>query len=141
MSQLGDGDPEVRPAMKPRPMEQPASGYHRIACGETCEVAMDDQHREGIIWNLSVVGVYVVLGSPLPAVGETVILTFTLPGDPERITCQGRIRWLNGPSIFKGCGQAKLALPPGCGIEFTVLDSRDAERIATRVRATVVSAR
>ena len=34
-----------------------------------------------------------------------------------------------------------LALPPGCGVEFTVLDTRDAERIGSRVRATVLSAR
>jgi hypothetical protein len=34
-----------------------------------------------------------------------------------------------------------MGLPPGGGIEFTVLDSRDAERIAARVRATVASAR
>ena len=34
-----------------------------------------------------------------------------------------------------------MALPPGCGIEFTVLDTRDAERINERVQATVISAR
>ncbi len=127
--------------MKPRPMEQPASGHHRIACGEPCDVSQGAQRREAMIWNISVVGVYVVLGSPLPAQGETVVLDFTLPGDPKPISCQGRIRWINAPSIFKGCGRVKLALPPGCGIEFTVLHPDDAERIAARVRATVVSAR
>ena len=127
--------------MKPRPMEQPSSGYDRIACGESCEVSVGAHRSYAMIWNISVVGVYVVLAPPLPPTGETVVLTFTLPGDPVPITCQGRICWHNAPSIFKGCGRTKLALPPGCGIEFTVLDSRDAERIAARVRATVTSAR
>ena len=128
------------PALKPRPLEQPASGYHRIACGEPCEVLYEDRKRRALVWNLSVVGVYVVLEPPLPAMGDTLLLTFTLPGDPASIACQGRIRWHNPPSIFKGCGRTKMALPPGCGIEFTVLDSRDAERIAARVRTTVASA-
>jgi hypothetical protein len=127
--------------MKPQPLEQPASGYHRIACGESCEVSAGDQRREGLIWNLSVVGVYLVLSPPLPTAGEMLLMTFTLPGDARPITCQGRVRWQNAPSIFKGCGRVKLALPPGCGIEFTVLDAGDAERIKARVHATVASAR
>jgi len=126
--------------MKPRPMEQPASGHQRIACGEPCEVSLGSERREGMIWNVSVVGVYCVLTPPLPAPGEIVRLTFTLPGDPAPIICQARVRWQNTPSIFKGVGQIKMALPPGCGIEFTVLDAHDAERIAQRVRATVKSA-
>jgi hypothetical protein len=132
---------KVKAAMKPHPLEQPASGYHRIACGEPCQVAYDNRPLDGMVWNLSVVGVYVVLGPPLPEAGDTLVLTFTLPGDPRPITCQGRVRWHNPPSIFKGCGRTKLGLPPGCGIEFTVLDSGDAERIEARVRSTVASAR
>jgi len=127
--------------MTARAIEQPSTGYHRIACGELCQVAFAGNRREGMVWNLSVVGAYVVLPAPLPATGETLILTFTLPGDPVPIRCQARVRWHNPPSIFKGCGRTKLVLPPGCGLEFTVLDSRDAERIETRVRATVASAR
>jgi hypothetical protein len=127
--------------MKPHPIEQPASGHNRIACGEACDVTLGGERRQGMVWNLSVVGVYLVLPPPLPEPVQTLLLTFTLPGDPAAITCQGRVRWLNPPSIFQGCGRSKLALPPGCGIEFTVLDTRDAERIGARVRATVLSAR
>lgn len=141
MFQLGLPFRQVSPAMKTHPLDQPASGHYRIACGEACEITLGGQRRTGMIWNLSVVGVYLVLGPPLPAPGEPMMLTFTLPGDPAPITCQGRIRWLNPPSIFKGCGQEKLALPPGVGIEFAVLDARDAERIDARVQATVQSAR
>jgi len=141
MFQMGLPPREPGPSLKPRPLEQPASGYHRIATGEACEVVLGEARRQGMLWNLSVVGVYLVLAPPLPARGATVILTFTLPGDPAPLTCQGRICWHNPPSIFKGCGRTKMALPPGCGVEFTVLDSRDALRIAARVRATVHSAR
>jgi PilZ domain-containing protein len=123
------------------PTERPTSGYHRIACVERCEVACGRERRRGLIWNVSVVGVYLVLEPPLPAPGQTVLLSFRLAGDTTEVSCQGRVRWHNPPSIFKGCGRTKMALPPGCGIEFTVLDSDDAARIADRVRATVASAR
>jgi PilZ domain-containing protein len=141
MLQMGLQGREPRPALKPRPLEQPASGYHRIACGEPCAVACGGQRRQGLVWNLSVVGVYLVLEPPLPAPGDALLLSFTLPGDAAEVACQARVRWHNPPSIFKGCGRVKMALPPGCGVEFTVLDSRDALRIAERVRATVHSAR
>src|SRR6476646_9080842 len=99
MFHLGLPAREVKPAMKPHPhpLEQPASGHHRIACGEACDVAVGGLRRQGMIWNLSVVGVYLVLPAP-PAPGETVVLTFALPGDPAPITCQGRVRWINPPS-------------------------------------------
>jgi len=135
------GRREAVPVMKPHPLEQPASGHYRIACGEACQVAFEGRRRQGMVWNLSVVGLYVVLEPPLPAKGATLQVTFSLPGDPAPITCQARVRWHNAPSIFKGCGMAKLTLPPGCGLEFLALDTRDAERIAARVHATVASAR
>jgi PilZ domain-containing protein len=128
------------PVLKPHPMEQPASGHHRIACGEACEVLVGSERRQGMIWNLSVVGVYLVLADPLPAAGAEVTLTFTLPGDPAPLVCPGRIQWQNPPSIFHGCGKTKMALPPGCGVEFTALAPADAQRIAARVRVTVTSA-
>ncbi len=116
-----------------RAIEQPASGYVRIACGEPCEVVIDDTRREGTIWNLSVLGVFVVLEPPLPAIDQPALLTFTLPGDPRPITCQARVRWQNLPSIFKGCGEPARTLPPGCGFEFVMLDPSDAARVGARV--------
>jgi hypothetical protein len=134
---MRDGEP----VMKPHPMEQPASGHSRIACGEACELSLGADRRQGMIWNLSVAGVYVVLADPLPPPGAEVTLTFTLPGDPAPLVCPGRIRWQNPPSIFHGCGKTKMALPPGCGVEFTALAPADVERIAMRVRVTITSAR
>jgi len=136
-----EGKVARKAAIQPRPLEQPASGYHRIACGEACEVILGTQRHQALMWNLSVVGAYVVMAPPLPAPGEPLRLTFTLPGDRSPITCEARVRWQNAPSIFKGCGRVKLALPPGCGVEFTVLAPQDLERIGARVRSTVISAR
>lgn len=122
--------------MNPRRIDQPLSGHHRISCDEPCEVLSFDGYRcQGTIWNLSVVGVYATLPPPFPPVGRTVLLTFALPGDPIPITCEARVQWHNGQSIFKGCGATKPALPPGCGLAFLVLDSGDAGRIAVRVSA------
>jgi hypothetical protein len=132
---------EVSPVMRPRPLEQPASGHHRIACGEPCDVTLGTTHIQALVWNLSVVGAYVVLPAPLPAPGEPIRLSFALPGDGAPVVCDSRVRWVNAPSIFKGCGRVKLSLPPGCGVEFSALSLRDRERIEARVRATVTSAR
>lgn len=136
-----DAKREPPPWMKPRAIDKPASGHHRIACGESCTVTREGRSREGMIWNLSVVGVYLVMEAPLPPEGETVQLRFNLPGDPTPIVCQARVRWQNAPSIFKGCGEVALALPPGCGLEFIALDARDVQRIEARVRTTLNAVR
>jgi hypothetical protein len=136
-----DAKREAPPWMKPRAIHKPASGHHRIACGESCTVTREGRSREGMIWNLSVVGVYLVMEPPLPPEGETVQLRFNLPGDPSPIVCQARVRWQNAPSIFKGCGEVALALPPGCGLEFIALDARDVQRIEARVRTTLNAVR
>jgi hypothetical protein len=116
--------------LAPSSMAPPARGHARIACGTSCGVFVERSRRPGTIWNLSVVGVYVVMPEPLPPVGARVLLTFALPGERALIACLGRIRWLNAPSIFKGCGSAKPSLPPGCGVEFVELDEAARRRIA-----------
>lgn len=124
--------------VRPRQIAQPASGHHRIACGEPCELYPGSgSARNGTIWNLSVVGVYLVVAPPLPPVGASLLLTFALPNDPVPITCEGLVRWHNEQSIFPGCGSRKLTLPPGCGIEFGALEPADKRRIAARVSGAV----
>ena len=122
--------------MKPQPLEQPASGHHRIACGESCDVTIGGQRRQGMIWNLSVVGVYLVMATPLPAAGESLLLTFTLPGDPHADHLPGPHPLAQSAVDLPGLRPEQDRPAPGCGIEFTVLDTRDAERIAARVKAT-----
>ena len=110
-------------------------GHARIACGTPCGVFVEHVRRPGTVWNLGVGGLYVVMPEPLPPPDTRVVLTFSLPGERTSIACLGRIRWLNAPSIFKGCGSTKPSLPPGCGVEFVELAALDRERIAARVRA------
>jgi hypothetical protein len=84
-----------------------------------------------------VLGVYVVVDTPLPALGDTFHLSFALPGDDVWVQCQARVAWRNPPSIFKGCGASAAGLPPGCGLEFVDLAPADRERIEARVSAGV----
>jgi hypothetical protein len=131
-------DPERRrpvPTNRPWWLHQPASGVRRIACTEPCDVGRESDGRHGIVWNVSVLGVYLVIDNPIPAPGEVLRLSFALPGDPVRIVCQGRVAWRNLPSLFKGCGAAAAGLPPGCGFAFEDLAPADRARIKARVDA------
>ena len=112
----------------------PSWGHVRLPCDEPCDVFWQGRRQEGSVWNISAVGLYAVLSGPLPAVGVRIEVRFCLPGERMPVVCEGRVRWRNEPSIFRGCGQTKPTLPPGCGIEFVVLDGRDLDRIKARVR-------
>jgi hypothetical protein len=122
--------------MDSSPVVQPRSGHYRLSCGEPCSLSSSDLFRRwGMVWNVSVCGAYVVLPGrlPLPPVGSPVLLTFALPGDPRPITCEARVQWHNGASIFRGGGAAKPSLPAGCGVGFLRVEPRDVDRIAVRV--------
>ena len=106
----------------------------RLACGDPCDVFLAGSHRPGTIWNVSVVGVYIVLPEPLPPVDSRIVLSFSLPGEATPVACEGRIRWLNEPSTFEGRGRTKPSLPPGCGVQFLELDTKDRQRIEARIR-------
>jgi hypothetical protein len=110
----------------------PDSGKVRVPTDEPCEAVGRQGTREANLWNLSLVGVYLALPPPLPAVGEVLRLTFALPGDPEPIRSDARVAWQNPPSvIIRGLGSVAFALPPGCGLTFLSLDDGDQARIAT----------
>ena len=115
----------------------PHSGFVRIACSEPSEIADGAGRRQAVVWNVSVLGVYVVV-DPIPPEGEQVRLTFRLPDDPTPIETDGRVAWVNPPSRVKGVATKVVDLPPGCGIEFLALADSDRARIEERVRATGV---
>jgi hypothetical protein len=115
-------------------MRQPYSGFKRIACSEPCIVTDADGSRSGVVWNLSVVGAYIVVLTP-PKEGEQIELSFSLPQDPALIKAIARVVWENGPSLWPGCGERAVALPPGCGMEFIDLEAPDRARIGARVRS------
>jgi PilZ domain-containing protein len=107
----------------------------RIACDGPCDLFFDGSRRQGTLANVSAFGVYVALSGPLPPVQRRLVLTFYLPGEAAPLACEGWVRWLNEPSTFKGSGSMKPGLPPGFGVEFLGMDTRDRERIAATVRA------
>jgi PilZ domain len=117
-------------------LNQPYSGFRRIACDEPCVIIDADGARDGIIWNLSVVGAYIVTSAPaLPREGQQIQISFSLPQDPDPIKAVARVVWENRPSLWPGCGQRAAALPPGCGLEFIRLEAADRARIGARVRS------
>ena len=87
------------------------------------------------MWNVSVVGAFVVVESTLND-GDELSLSFSLPGDERPIDVRARVAWQNRKSVFSGCGDRAVALPPGCGVQFTKIDPGDAQRIDARVRKT-----
>jgi hypothetical protein len=97
-----------------------------------------ERQRAGIVWNLSTVGLYLVLES-LPAMGDLLHVSFVLPGEQTPIQCDAKVVWQNPPSIFKGCGAKAAGLPPGCGLAFFTLDENDRARIEARVKSTALS--
>jgi hypothetical protein len=121
-------------------LNQPYSGFKRIACSEPCVLEDAEGSREGVVWNLSVVGAYLVVRT-VPREGETVQLSFSLPGDPAPINATARVVWANRPSSWPGCGESAVALPPGCGVQFTGLDTGALRRIEVRVRTTYPGAK
>jgi hypothetical protein len=110
----------------------------RVARGAPCAVFFQGLRQPGTVRNVSVGGVYVVLPEPLPALDSRIVLTFSLAGDRTHIACEGRIRWVNEPSVFEGCGETKPSLPSGCGVEFVGLDALDRQRIDALVRLAVL---
>jgi hypothetical protein len=120
---------------KPAPAEPAAPGATRIALCERCEfeVGSNGVPREGIAWNLSVVGLYLVVQGEIPTMGAPVRVTLWLPGDPNPLHAATEVMWVNPPSLFKGCGAKALRFPPGCGLRFVDIPEADLARIRARV--------
>jgi uncharacterized protein (TIGR02266 family) len=108
----------------------------RIASMGTCELE-GPQTQKGTVWNLSIGGLYVVIDPP-PEVGTTVRVAFSLPNEQRPVKAEARIAWRNPGSRRRGRGAAVFSLPPGCGLEFLVIDTHDRERIEDHVRTTPV---
>ena len=116
-------------------LKRPKSGQMRIACCEPCQIDYGEEVFQGTIWNVSVLGVYLVLHHALET-GRTLSLNFRLPEDSEPVRVQGRVAWKNPASVRRGIGQRAFDLPPGFGIEFIDLKAEDRLRIQERVQST-----
>jgi len=106
----------------------------RIASMGPCELEGPSSQR-GTVWNLSVRGLYIVIDPP-PEVGITVRIAFSLPDEEKPVKAEARVAWRNPGSRKRGRGATVFSLPPGCGLEFLVIDTHDRERIEKRVRTT-----
>jgi CheY-like chemotaxis protein/Tfp pilus assembly protein PilZ len=132
--------PKLRAQPAPAPqrteesLTQPTSGAKRIPCGEPCDIIGAGGTWHGLVWNLSVKGLYVVLAVPFK-IGDTLKLQFSLPGDPAVITCAGKVAWINAPVHSGGSGAVAPHLPAGYGLEFDGLDEADRTRIDVLVRS------
>jgi hypothetical protein len=104
-------------------LNQPHTGFTRIPYAQRCRLSRGETSVEAVLCNVSVLGVYVTL-DPLPAVGDKLDVSFTLPGGGEPVTAPGTVTWQNPEEP----GLAKM-LPPGCGIRFDSLRPQDHERI------------
>ena len=120
---------------KPTPRDAAPKGSERIALCERCEfeIAGSGEHREGISWNLSVVGLYLVVQADIPPVGAAVNVWLWLPSDPQTVRAETQVVWCNPPSPVKGCGANALRFPPGCGLKFVDISAADLARIQSRV--------
>jgi Tfp pilus assembly protein PilZ len=105
----------------------------RIAVVEPCEI----EGNPSTVWNLSAGGLYVVIDPP-PEVGLRVRIAFRLPNEQKPVQAEARIAWRNPRSARRGRGSAVFGLPPGCGLEFLVIDAVDLERIKRYVGMTPV---
>ncbi len=116
-------------------MNQPWTGFLRVACNDPCRVEYARDKFDAVVWNVSVQGAYLALGQLLPEKGETIRVTFLLDGEPVPIVARARVAWLNPPEA-PGAGRYAWALPPGCGVQFIALQDADHGRITAHVRKT-----
>jgi hypothetical protein len=120
---------------KPPSFPQPFTGFYRIACNVACRVEQKGAVREGVVWNVSTLGLYLVLPPPLPELGELLEVHFCLPGDQAEIAASAKVVWQNLPFVH-GAGQKAPSLPPGCGLQFVTIPAAALQRIDARVRET-----
>jgi hypothetical protein len=120
---------------KPTSRETAPKGSERIAVCERCqfEVAGSGNPREGVVWNLSVVGLYLVVQEDIPPLNAAVKVSIWLPGETRPVRAETEVVWCNPPSPFSGCGAKALRFPPGCGLKFVDISATELTRIQSRV--------
>jgi PilZ domain-containing protein len=122
---------------KPGPLEAGSMSAERIALCERCEfeIAGSGNPREGVVWNVSAIGLYLVVQDDIPPMDAAVQLSLWLPGDPRPLRAAAQVVWRNPPSTLKGCGAKTFRFPPGCGLRFVDITPADLARIQARVES------
>jgi hypothetical protein len=96
---------------------------------QRCQLDGKGGPRFGLICDLSVLGLYVAL-DPVPELHETFTLCFALLTDDLPVMVDAVVTWRNPAQ-----GHKIDELPPGCGLRFVGLDSKDLKRIQGLVTA------
>jgi uncharacterized protein (TIGR02266 family) len=79
------------------------------------EVRADQELYAGTTKNIGLGGVF--LATPkVRAIGERLVLRFTLPGEDEPIAVESEVRWVRAPAAG-----AAVEEPPGMGLRFVNL--------------------
>jgi len=104
-------------------LNQPHTGFTRIPYAQRCRVTHGGTMTEGVLCNISVLGVYIAI-EPVPEAGTEVELSFMLPGGGDPVDAKGTVIWQNPENPER----AEM-LPPGCGIRFVSLSRPDLRRI------------
>ena len=113
----------VRSLLNPKEPDQRAAV--RMPSGLPVNVGIGTGAVQGVIGNISRIGMFVKLESP-PAPGQEVQLQFILPDIPRLFEVRARVVW----SVRRDVG----APVPGMGVEFTSLDAAGANQINAFVR-------
>jgi hypothetical protein len=112
---------DYREAPQPRiSAPPPRSGFRRMPYVEPCVIVGDSATWEGVICNLSVLGVYVTL-DPIPPPDLRLRIYFRTPDRPDPLEAACEVAWVNDDGL-----PHPSRLPPGCGLRFLDLD--DASR-------------
>jgi hypothetical protein len=110
----------------PSPPKRPNSGFTRVPFNHRCTVRRGAEVVEGLVCNLSVLGVYVTFPSlpNAPEVGEELDIEVFVPGLDHPLKTAATVTWQNTDP-----GQHADDLPPGCGLRFDALSLNDQERL------------
>ncbi len=111
-------------------IRQPHSGASRIPFVQRCRMHGPTGEREGLICDLSTIGLFVRV-DPVPPPGALFQVEFRLfPSDEQAVRSYAVVAWQNP------AGTPRVReLPPGCGLRFLDLMATDRERIESLVRA------
>jgi uncharacterized protein (TIGR02266 family) len=110
-------------------IHQPNSGLWRVPLVRACRLERKGNAVDALLCNISVDGLYVAF-EPVPAAGERLRLSFTLPNDDEPIDVEAEVCWRNSSQTHK-----VQDLPTGCGVQFVAIERPARQRIEELVRA------
>lgn len=108
---------------------RPHSGFVRVPFVQTCVVTVRGRQEQGMVCNLSMLGVYIHLENR-PEEGEEIDLAFELPDGGGRFEASAVVTWVNDAPA-----ESAAALPAGCGLRFSSVAPADLRRVAAIVAA------